>query len=569
MQSARTEKPLLLKLTNAPSRPRGARPAESTGNSESGQIMISLLLMLALFLLAMVGFAVDLTNLWFHRQAAQSAADAACQAGGMDLAALASGMTMPNMGFTPGSAGNCQTDTGATMCFYAKANGYSGTGLTSSAGSNAVAWSFPSGVSGTTTPPTYVSSYPFLNVQVSENVKTHFLFNWNRSMLQKVVASCTCGLVQEKEAAPMIVLNPTASGAFTESGTGGFNIVGGPQRSIQVNSNSSTGIAIGNSSASINTSRGGPSQTGSDVAVVGGPASAPSSGNFNGGTTGYWDGGTLPISDPYAAVGPPTSVRSIIPASAVNGISVAYHQDGCPDQSQSCIELSPGYYPSGITTRGSQTYIFLPGIYYMGGSLTASGNATLRMATPCTPACSPLSTQVGQQTDGLMLYFYAGSVSISGCSGGGCNEKVLDPVPSTALTCDGSAPNPLLDMPSSISGNVLIAQCAANGTYWDTGGDTSDSRGNPGNRGILVYQDHANTTQPVFGGSGALSFSGALYFHNESYSDVLTLKGGSSTGTFILGQIVADEVYLTGGGAVNLALNPSPSTYMVKVGMLQ
>ena len=59
---------------------RGAKaPANACKDTrESGQIMVSLLLMLTLFLLAMVGFAVDLTNLWFHRQAAQTAADAAC-----------------------------------------------------------------------------------------------------------------------------------------------------------------------------------------------------------------------------------------------------------------------------------------------------------------------------------------------------------------------------------------------------------------------------------------------------------------------------------------------------------
>ena len=89
--------------------------------------MVSLLLMLAIFLLAMVGFAVDLTNLWFHRQAAQTAADAACQAGAMDMAALAAGMALPNMGFTPGTPADCTAGTG-TICFYANANGYNGDG---------------------------------------------------------------------------------------------------------------------------------------------------------------------------------------------------------------------------------------------------------------------------------------------------------------------------------------------------------------------------------------------------------------------------------------------------------
>lgn len=550
-------------------------PTHSDMTAESGQVLISLLLMLALFLFAIVGFAVDLGNLWFHRQAVQSAADAACQAGAMDMSALAAGLTLSNMGFTPGTPGNCAADPGGTICFYANANGYNGTGLNSGA-SNSVAWAFPSSVPGATAPPSSISSYPFLNVTITENVRTHFLFTIQGSNYQQVAATCTCGLVQEKEAAPMVVLNPTASGAFTYTGGGSFNIIGGPQRALQVNSSSSTAIDC-IPSGWINTSVGGPNGTGSDVAIVGGPSTAPTTcygGGFNGGSTGTWHGGEFPIGDPYAGVGVPTSVKSIAPASGTSGISVSKAPslstagpDGCPDTKNPCIELSPGYYPNGISTNGYQTYIFLPGIYYMGGSLNAGGSATLRMATPCNPTCSSLSKTTGQQTDGLMFYFYSGSVNISGCSG--CTNAKIIPVPSTALTCDGSAPSSSIGMPSNLNGNVLIGQCTANGTYWDVGGDTGDSQGSPGIRGLLMYQDHADSAAPQFTGSGSLSFSGALYFHSNSYSDVLTLNGGSSSGSFVIGEIVADMVSLTGSGAINLALNPVPSTELLKVGMLQ
>lgn len=537
---------------------------------ESGQIMVSLLLMLSVFLLAVVGFAVDLTNLWFHRQAAQTAADSACQAGAMDMAALAAGMALPNMGFTPGTSANCTAGVG-TICFYANANGYNGAGFSAGSASNSVTYSFPASVAGTTTPPSSVTAYPFLQVLVAENVKTHFLYTIHGTTYQKVAASCTCGLVQEKEAAPVVVLNSTVSSAFYYGGGGTtLNIVGGPQRALQVNSSSAT--AIDCQSGIINTSVGGPQGTGSDVAAVGGPAQISTT-CFNGGTTGRWSGGAFPVSDPYAGVGPPVSVKSQTPISGTAGTSVQKAQslsmagqDGCPDTSQQCMEFSPGYYPNGIAISGNQTYIFLPGVYYLGGPLAVSGGTTLRMATPCQPSCSPLSISVGQQTDGLMFYFYSGSINISGNSG---TNTTLIPVPSTSLTCDGSAPSPALNMPSTLNGNILIGQCATNGTYWDAGGDTSDSRGSPGSRGIMMYQDHANTTQPVLGGSGALSFSGSLYFHSSSYSDIFTVSGKSSTGTFILGEVVADQISLNGNGAVNLALNPAPSIYLLKVGMLQ
>lgn len=546
------------------------------GAGESGQILISLLLMMALFLLAIVGFSVDLTNLWFQRQSAQSAADAACQAGALDMSAVIAGLTLPNMGFTPGTAGNCNANPGGTICFYANANGFSGSGLNAGT-SNSVAWSFPAAVSGVTAPPSSITDYPFLNVTITQNVQTHFLFTLQGSRYQKVTASCTCGLVQEKEAAPMIVLNPTASGAFTYSGGASFNIVGGPQRSLQVNSDNATAIACSGSGL-INTSEGGPKGTGSDVATAGGPAQAPTCGGrsgLSGGSTGQWHGSVLPIGDPYAGVGPPTSIQSLAPVTGTSGTWVSYHQDGCPDSrtahyptTHQCMEFGPGYYPSGIQQPdGYSTMIFLPGIYYLNGSMSISGSEYLRNATPCNPSCGPVTSgMTSQQTDGVMFYFLSGSLNLSGCTGCGTS---IDSVPSTALTCDGSTPAASLNMPANLNGNILVAQCTQNGTYWDVGGDTSDSRGNPGERGLLIYQAHTDTTEPQISGSGTLAFSGAIYLHSTTYADVLNISGAGATGTFILGQIVTDKVNLSGSGAINLALNPSPSTELLKVGMLQ
>lgn len=54
-------------------------------DGESGQASILLVLILGLFLIASMGFAVDLSSMWLQRQAAQSAADAASVAGSMDM----------------------------------------------------------------------------------------------------------------------------------------------------------------------------------------------------------------------------------------------------------------------------------------------------------------------------------------------------------------------------------------------------------------------------------------------------------------------------------------------------
>ena len=55
-----------------------------TKSREAGQSILLIVLALGLFLLGAVAFAVDMGNLWWHRQQAQRAADAACLAGAMD-----------------------------------------------------------------------------------------------------------------------------------------------------------------------------------------------------------------------------------------------------------------------------------------------------------------------------------------------------------------------------------------------------------------------------------------------------------------------------------------------------
>lgn len=537
--------------------------SRGTEGSDSGQVAISFAMMLSLFLLAVLGFSVDLTNLGFHHQAAQAAADAACEAGATDMLAMNSGLSLASTGFTAGTASDCTLSSSATMCAYASSNGYAGAGLNSNAASNSVAWTFPSAVTGVTPG---VGSYPFMKVTITENVKTYLMSLLTLSHYQAISVSSTCGISMVNSAAPMVVLNPTASGAFTYSGGGTLNILGGPNRGLQVNSNSSTGI-LWSASAIVNLSKGGPNQTGSDVAIVGGPTTIPTNGNssgYSGGTTGTWRSNVLPVADPFGSVPSPATIKSLVPTTTTSGKWVSYKTDGCPDHSGStgnsahaCMEFGPGYYPSGINVpslmNNYSTAIFLPGIYYLNGLLTASGSNTLRVAKP----------SGYQQTDGVMFYFLSGSINLSGCAG--CQNSGVDNANATDLTCDGSSPSSALGLSTTLYGNVLYGQCATNGTYWDSGGDTTDSRGNPGSRGLLMFQDHGNTSSPTFSGSGALSFSGIVYFHSTSYADVLNLSGGASSGTFILGEIVSDRVNLSGSGAVNLALNPAATTAMSKV----
>ena len=115
--------------------------------------------------------------------------------------------------------------------------------------------------------------------------------------------------------------------------------------------------------------------------------------------------------------------------------------------------------------------------------------------------------------------------------------------------------------------NILLAQCTIKGTYYDTAGDTADSAGTI--RGLLMFMDHADTAVPQLQGSGKLAYTGTLYFHSTGYATVFQIPGGTTNGTLIWGNVVTDQMQLTGSGALTMALNPAATTPILKVALLQ
>src|SRR5437879_8717626 len=103
--------------------------SRTTRKRESGQAMLFTLLVLGIFLIGAMAFAVDMSNLWFNRQSAQTAADAACVAGAMDLLVDATTSITGQGGFKAGTAFGCNaSDTNplpnSSPCQYARFNGF-------------------------------------------------------------------------------------------------------------------------------------------------------------------------------------------------------------------------------------------------------------------------------------------------------------------------------------------------------------------------------------------------------------------------------------------------------------
>jgi Flp pilus assembly protein TadG len=547
--------------------------------SEAGQTTVFFVLVLGIFLLGGLCFAFDLSNMWFHRQAAQTAADAACTAGAMDLLVDAQGGATGNQGFTLGTPYTCTTSSTDSVCKYAAKNGYNSN---SSAPGNLVSVSFPGTVNGVTKPPAGIASTAFIRVDVLDNVQTFFVGLLSGGTTAAVRSFATCGLELAKAPIPIIVLHPTLTQSLSESGTPLISILGGPTKSIQVDSGNGTAVSLGGSSA-INLTKGGPNYNGSNLGVYGGPASAPS--GFSTAGSGTWISPAAPINDPFAQVTTPAqpltpaAITTPVVCSSANiqagNCNVNYHVEGCPDPS-GCTLYTAGYYPSGITVKNG-TAIFDPGLYYLNGGLGLMANSMVRPGTG-----------TGDGSQGTVFYLTGSSQKCSGqtglvCVGSNSGKGGLDAFQTSNVQCSGGpAPDPRLGLPATLDGNVLLAPCT--GTYGDPLGLY---------RGILFFQDRSSDVGGGWGGGGGFLLAGSMYFHmcnasgtgtscsttvctsigscaaGSSFGSNFALQGNSGSTSYILGEIITDTLSMGGTPSINMALNPNSAYTTLKATLLQ
>jgi len=297
------------------------------------------------------------------------------------------------------------------------------------------------------------------------------------------------------------------------------------------------------------------------------------------GTTGHWRAPNSPINDPFAQINAP----NVGAMASGTQTFVAQNVDGCPDPG-GCYEFTPGYYSSGIcvgdkcTLKASTTAIFQGGIYATNG-FTAYSNSCMRP-----------STVDAQGIGGTMFYFTGGgAVSVDSNSGSKC-PATFNTFSGSGMLANGikctstsSVPSNLASV-TSLTGNVMLAPCT--GPY----GDPYLAASLPvpptlgEQRGFLFFQDRSYTTQnQSWGGGGSFLLAGTMYFHscNSSgtgvgcgatptyYSDSFTLQGGSGSSTYMLGDIVADNVALGGNSGITMDLNTTTAFNILKASIFQ
>jgi hypothetical protein len=615
--------------------------------SERGQAFLLIVVVVAILLLGVLGLCTDYAQIWAHRQMTQGAADAACQAAAADLFLKAvdpEAEATYGIDFSwIGSSFDCGSKPNSVPCKYASLNGYSG---------SHVSVSFPDSLPGV--PP--ISSgfgaiaHPYVQVSITYPVSLSFTKLVSSSSTFNMSAKAGCGLNPVALPIPLLVLHHTASAAVSVGGTAAINILGGPNRSIQVNSNSATAVSVG----TVNLSQAGPSGTGADFAVFGGPSTKPA--GVNVGTTGHWVVPASPVGDPWVIVATPS-----VPSTAGTATPVPFTVNGCPDP-VGCVEFTGGNYTSCIsnnvppdgngclisprftsggnawqaghayatgaliqptnaqhnaggyiyqaqnsgtsggaapnpwnqTIGGNQpdgsvtwknmgpvstnpnTAIFDPGLYYVGtGGLQPGSNTTIRM-----------STVTGDGTNGVTFYFStsAGTLSVGSNTGkasactsaspgsGSPNNCVVSYKPSgatvlgvtsRALQCPSGPANPS-QVPATIDGNILLGPCS--GTYGSADGK---------NRGFLFFQNRSTAANPSWGGGGQFLLSGFMYFHSGNgatcgtNTTCLTMNGGSGAGAFALGNVVVDELSMTGNSTLNMILNPAVTFQVLRPQLLR
>jgi hypothetical protein len=302
-----------------------------------------------------------------------------------------------------------------------------------------------------------------------------------------------------------------------------------------------------------------------------------------------------------------------------------------PTANHSCLLRSPGYYSQGIQAKNGVT-VFDPGLYYLdpissgsdnGYELALDSNSYVRpsfysggyysvnSAGNYVAATVPSWFQYGDGGTIFYFNFPSGSTCMPKCSvhvdsNSGKNTGAPDTFGSnsylqvgataqTMTTCPNGGVAPSVTVPD-ILGNVLLAPCSLNGTWGNPTSGGGPSTTYAQYRGMLFFQDRGNNATTGnnkgitgdWGGGGQFLLAGTMYFHqckiDTTGTDVGTgcatntptpfnvqfhLSGNSSNGTYVLGEIITDQLQLGGSSAISMQLDPNPANNVLKVALLQ
>jgi hypothetical protein len=496
--------------------------------AQSGQISV----LAVLFLVAMLGFtglALDAGHAMDRYREAQNSADAAALAGA-DAIYLSANLTV--------AAAETQAQNAATEVMQADGLGTETYTLTF-LGANKQQSTF-----------TNPDDIDYVRADVRDSVSTFFIQVLGISGTN--VGAHAMARMQWRSMCELCVLDPTANGALSVSGSGGFSGV-----NIRIFDNSNYPGSALNVSGS-----GAITDTGTDAQIyVAGGANYPAGAVNPAPVTGV-----QPIPDPLAWVSPPANIP---PGSCVTtGGKSPCKGGGTPpsvsvtSSSNAGETINPGVY-SGISVGGNQSLYLNPGIYVITGAFNVQSGSTASVASPA-PASDPAGA-------GVMLYL--------ACS---TNKAPYYQVcPALQLQTNGTykssvSPNQMGSLGFSGGSSMVLwgpnsAQaglCPATDTIDnDSASDACPSADAYANQpayvpwqytGLLVFQDRNDTDTMSLAGSssvspvsscttltaGASCVAGTIYGTNAA----VQISGGGTQQTALQSYVIADTITFTGSG---------------------
>jgi Flp pilus assembly protein TadG len=278
-------------------------------------------------LCGVAAFAIDCGMMYEYRRRAQAATDAAALAAAEDLYSH----YISGRGIDPDGTAVASAKTTAS------ANGFTSDGSTSTVTVNI--------------PPksgNFVNQAGFAEVIITYYQTRAFSGVFGTGNIPITARSVARGL-WTSYANGIILLNPTGSGALTDTGGGSVVVTG-------------ASIIIDSSSSSAAVDKGGGTATASQFLITGSPGDlVVGNGQFIGGI----ESGVIPTLDPLAYL-PEPDVSSL---SQQSNSTLKF-------QNSDTVTLNPGVYNGGIAASANANLTLNPGIYYMnGGGFSITGGA--------------------------------------------------------------------------------------------------------------------------------------------------------------------------------------------------
>lgn len=509
-----------------------------------GERGVSLLMVtMSIFVLfGMAGLALDGGQLYVTKQRAQAAADAGAQAGIMDM--------FRGLG-----------DGTASATAYVQQNGFTVAEVAVAHPSCAVLdWCNGHVTLSTTDAPNLIQ------VTVTRTVNTTFMRALGAGA-STVSAVAFAAISLEPQPIPILVLHPTKSGSFSKNGSNSITICGGPPRSIQVNSSSTTSVNISGVSGTVDLSHAGPldtlgdcsTGTGADFANAG--LQHPYPGTLLLGTKpGIYVSPASPIADPLLTVPAPAQPPAADAPLAVCGppstgapVRCPLTNHNCPatlTNNDTCLVYSPGYYANGIDLSGAVYVQFRPGIYWINhNGFHLRNNSVVRMAQG-----ADNSDPTGITTwTGRMLLYNSPSSPIQ------TTKEIFEIASNSGQINNVTFPDAANNCPHG--GNCLVGS-PMDGTY----------------QGILFFQNRATATSLThsFAGGGGLSLRGTIYvthtaagIRNDGTYQSVNLQGNSGGSTKVEGEIITDALSLGGTSDITMNLIANPTFLVRQVALVQ